>query len=32
VDAPDAAANAPLVAAEKLVDKLGLKMDTRAMP
>jgi hypothetical protein len=28
----DAAANAPLVAAEKLVDKLGLEMDTRAMP
>lgn len=26
----DAAANAPLVGAEKLVDKLGLKMDTRA--
>jgi hypothetical protein len=28
----DAAANAPLVGAEKLFDKLGLKMDTRAMP
>ena len=27
----DAAANAPLVGAEKLVDKLGLKMDTRAV-